>query len=207
VIHHRQRQEIWWFVPGSGYNTNQTVLIYNYGAGEASGSAFGAWSVRSGIEAASGVLLDTLFLTGNYAGQIYHQLSGNTYDGQSIPWRYQSPFLDFGNSLRRKRLKQLVCYIGQLGQVNLTLKTAWDFKRSQNQRESISLSVSPSNISSVFGSTSYGTAQYDSNALSLVSVTPNGSGKTFQVELSGNALNQPVDLHGYQLSAIVGGDR
>ncbi|MEM0951986.1 MAG: hypothetical protein AAGI66_07580 [Cyanobacteria bacterium P01_H01_bin.74] len=201
-LHLRSRQEVWWFVTASNSTTNQTVLVYNYGLVFNPG---GAWSRRAGLEAACGLVLNNTVYTGNYAGQIARQNSGNHYDGQPIAWVYRTGFYDFNAPRSRKRVREIVLQLKQISTLSLTVNLYWDFKRGSFHRQTRTLSVLPDASSATFGVARFGEDTYNVVGISTLRFTPSGSGRYFQLELTGEAIDAPVEIEGWQITVHYGG--
>jgi len=164
-----------------------------------------AWSRRSGISAACGLVSGDSLYTGSYDGFVNEQMRGNTYNGDAIAWTYKSPFYNLSAPRNRKRVRDIELFIKQLTQMNVTVKTAWDFRRGSSSRQSTTLTVTPDQSSSVYDIATYGNDDYDVAGLSVLRFTPPGSGQFFQMELSGGEAGKPVEIQGWTITAIYGG--
>jgi hypothetical protein len=198
ALHLRHRQEVWWFVPGGSATRNQTVLVYNYGINR-------AWSRRTGISAASGIVMNGNVYTGNHEGIIQQQLKGNNYHGQPIPWTYRTGFHDLAAPRIRKRLKDIELFLRQISNVDVTVNMYWDFRRGSGFKQSRTLTVVPDAASSIFGAARFGQDYYHFAGSSIFKFIPAGSGRYFQLELTGSAVNRPVEIEGWTATAIYGG--
>ena len=200
AIHLRNRQEVWWFVADGSATRNQTVLVYNYGINR-------AWSRRSGISAACGVSMNGRLYTGNYAGIIQQQLRGNNYNGQPIQWTYRSGFQDLSEPRLRKRIKDIELFLKQISSVTVTANVYWDFRRGSRYRQSRVLNVVPDASSCLYNSAVYGQDTYNLAGSSILKFMPAGSGRYFQLELTGQDADQPVEIEGWTITALYGGYR
>lgn len=200
AVHLRHRQEVWWFVPDGSSITNQLVLVYNYGVNR-------AWSLRTGLEASSGLVMSGNLYTGNYEGIVQQQLSGNSYNGQPIPWLYRTGFNEFRNPRIRKRIKDIELFLKQISNVDVTVNMYWDFRRGSSHKQTRNLSVLPDGASSVYNFAYYGQDYYNLSGSSVFKFIPNGSGSYFQMELTGQALDKPVEIEGWMVTVIPGGYR
>lgn len=200
VIHLRNRQEVWWFVPDGSSLYNQTVLVCNYGINR-------VWSKRSGIIAASGATLNGNLYTGNYEGIVQQQLKGNSYQGQPIPWVYRSGFHDFNQPRLRKRIKDIQLYLKQISHVDVTVNMYWDLRRGSQNKQKRTCTVIPDSASVTYGEASYGQDYFNQAGTSAFKFIPNGSGQYFQLELSGNDANSPVEIEGWTITTMYGGPR
>lgn len=201
AVHLPDRQEVWWAVPDGGSTQNQRILIMNYGTGGIT------WSRRSGIEAASGALLNGKLYTGDYSGLMHQQLTGSSYNGEPIPWTYRTPFYDLGNSCIRKRIRDVELYLKQLNAMSISVKTAWDIRRNQASQTERVLTIYPDSGSALFGTAVYGADLYGLAGVSIVPFMPDGSGRFFQIEFSGEAADQPIELQGWSITSIPGSYR
>ncbi len=200
ALHLRNRQEVWWVVSDGGSVQNQRVLVLNYGLGN-------SWSRRSGISAASGLVIDGKLYTGNYSGIIQQQLKGSSYNGSPIPWVYRTPFYELGSPRVRKRIKDVEVYLKQMATLDINVKFAWDIRRGSRAQQSRTASIVPDTSSSVYNEAVYGADEYGLLGLSIIRLIPEGSGKYFQMELSGNVSDKPVELQGWTITAMYGGLR
>lgn len=200
AVHLRERNEVWWAVPDGGSTQNQRILVLNYANGM-------SWSRRSGILAASGTMYNGRLYTGDYTGFLNQQLTGSSYNGSPISWTYRTPFYDFGNSRVRKRIRDVELYLKQLTETTIEVKTSWDIRRnnaSQNQR---TLTLYPDSGSSLFNSAVFGDDVYGLAGVSIVPFIPDGSGRFFQLELSGSVADKPVEIQGWTITALFGSYR
>jgi hypothetical protein len=200
AVHLRNRQEVWWFVADGSATQNQTVLVYNYGVNR-------AWSRRTGLSAASGVALNGKLYTGNYAGIVQQQLTGNSYNGQAISWTYRSGFQNFTEPRLRKRIKDIELFLKQISNVAVTVNMYWDFKRGSSNRQSRTLTVVPDASSSVYNIAIYGQDVYNLAGSSMFKFIPAGSGRYFQLELTGQDVDKPVEIEGWTITTLYGGYR
>jgi hypothetical protein len=198
AVHLRQRQEVWWFVPDSGYTENQTVLVYNYGINQ-------AWSRRSGISAASGTMRQGILYTGTYTGLVQQQLKGNSYNGQPISWTYRTGFMSFSAPRLRKRIKDIELFLKQISTVSVIVNCYWDFKRGSVNRQSRTLNVVPDASSSIYGAAIFGQDYYNVSGSSVFKFIPPGSGLYFQLEFTGQDTDKPVEIEGWNITTIYGG--
>lgn len=200
VVHLRDRKELWWFVPEGSTTQNRLVLVYNY-------HQQGAWSRRTGLSAASGVLINGRLFTGDYQGYIQQQLRGNTYAGQPIPWMYRTGFQEFSSHRVRKRIRDIEVYLRQVAELVLTVNMAWDFKRGSAHRQSRNFTVQPDSASCIFGIARFGQDFYNQTGTSCLCLIPSGSGRSFQLEFQGQSVNSPVEISGWTITTIQGGLR
>lgn len=200
AVHLRNRQEVWWFVADGSATQNQTVLVYNYGINR-------CWSKRTGITAACGVSMNGNLYTGNYGGIIQQQLKGNSYNGQPIRWTYRTGFQDLSSPRLRKRIKDIELFLKQISNVNVTVNMYWDFRRGSSQRQSRVLHVVPDASSSIYNTAVYGQDAYNVAGSSIFRFMPAGSGRYFQLELTGQDTDKPVEIEGWTITALYGGYR
>ncbi len=200
ALHLRNRQEVWWFVPDGSATQNQTVLVYNYGISR-------AWSKRTGLVAASGLVMHGNIYTGNYNGIVQQQMKGNSYNGQPIQWVYRSGFQEFSNPRVRKRIKDIELFLRQISNVDVTVNMYWDFRRSSHHRQTRTLTVVPDSSSSIYNVARYGQDYYNLLGSSVFKFIPAGSGKYFQLELTGQASDKPVEIEGWTVTVMYGGFR
>ncbi|MDH4379095.1 MAG: hypothetical protein QE263_04225 [Vampirovibrionales bacterium] len=195
TIHLRDRNEVWWAVPDGGSTQNQRILVMNYDNGL-------KWSRRSGVIAACGCVFQGQLFTGTYNGVLHRQCSGSSYNGAPISWTYRTPFYELGSPRQRKRIRDIELYLRQQSALSLTVKTAWDSRRSAASQETTTLTSTPDAESALFGLALFNADKYGLAGLSRVRLIPNGSGRSVQLELSGTAINQPIELQGWSITAL-----
>ncbi len=200
AIHLRNRQEVWWFVADGSAIQNQTVLIYNYGINR-------IWSKRQGIVAACGCTFNGKLLTGNYQGIVQQQLKGNSYNGQPVYWLYRTGFLDFDTPRQRKRIKDIQLYLKQISEVNVTVNMVWNLRRGSQNQQSRTVSLTPDSASTIYNQATYGADYYNRAGSACFSLIPAGSGQYFQMELTGNEADRPVEIEGWTITVLDGSTR
>lgn len=199
AVHLPYRHEVWWFVPEGSSTQNQRVLVLNYNQGKA------IWSRRWGITAACGVVINNRLYTGAYNGHVHRQLDGNTYAGDPVTWRYRTPFYPLGNRRQRKRIREVEVYMTQLANTAFEMKAAWDFVRSEVNKQTRTVPVTLNSQSVLYGSGEYGADRYDAAGVDRKRLILNGSGRSLQLEFSGTQTGQPVEIQGWSITTIEGG--
>ncbi|WMU93394.1 hypothetical protein EMOOHJMP_00201 [Microcystis phage MaAM05] len=200
AVHLRNRQEVWWFVADGSAIQNQTVLVYNYGINR-------IWSKRQGIVASCGCTFNGKLYTGNYQGIVQQQLKGNSYNGQPIGWIYRTGFLDFDNPRLRKRIKDIQLYLKQISEVNVTVNMSWNLRRGSQNQQSRTISLIPDSASTTYNQATYGADYYNRAGSACFSLMPAGSGQYFQMELTGNEADRPVEIEGWTITVLDGSTR
>ncbi|MEB3246167.1 MAG: hypothetical protein VKJ06_09325 [Vampirovibrionales bacterium] len=203
ALHDAAREQLWWVVPDGSASRNNRVLVQHV----ALRAQQPAWSLREGFEARCGVVLNETLYTGDYAGQIYIQQRGNTYEAAAIAWKYRTPFYTLGNPRTRKRIREVQVYCKQIAQVDLMIESAWDYRRAASRRHRQFVRVTPDAASAVYGSARYGENNYNESGSSLIRFTPPGSGQALQLTFYGTSADPPVALQGWQILSIDGGVR
>lgn len=200
AVHLRDRNEIWWGVTEAGSTQNQRILVFNYSNGKS------IWSRRSGITAACATEHNGILYTGTYNGFLQQQLVGSSYNGDPINWVYRTPFYDFGTPRQRKRIREVELYCKQLATMDVTVNTAWDIRRNASAQQNRTLTTQLHQGSALYGGTSlYGSETYGLAGVNVVTLVPNGSGRQFQLEFSGNAADLPIELQGWTITTMRGG--
>lgn len=200
AVHLRNRQEVWWFVAEGSAGQNQLALIYNYGINR-------CWSRRTGIKAACGLSMNGRLYTGNYAGIVQKQLTGNSYNGEPIPWTYRTGFQDFSSPRVRKRIRDIQLFLKQISSVTVTVNMYWDFRRGSQFRQTRACPVVLDQSTSAYNVAVFGQDYYNVAGSSTFKFIPFGSGQYFQLEFTGSAVDKPVEIEGWIISAFYGGTR
>ena len=200
-------REIWWFVSEGSSAENNRIYVLNLSEQRP------VWSLRTGINASSSLVLENQLYTGSYTGHIFQQLSGNTYNTEAFDWSYKTPFYHLGSPANRKRLVAVDLYLSHLGNEGVTLKTVWDFSQKSAQVMTAKLSGPESTSSSVYGTSIYGNTTYGESFVSvelnegILHFHPVGTGRYIQFELTGTMPGQSITVDGWRVSHIRGGRR
>ncbi len=200
AVHLPSRNEVWWFVPEGSALENKRVLVYHLDDRK------GRWSRRSGIVARCGMAVQQTLYTGGYDGHIQRQLYGNSYDGQPLTWQYRTPFYPLGQPSIRKRIREVEVFLTQLANATFNIKAAWDQMRSEARRQVRFITVNLNTQSVLYGSAVYGEDRYDAAGLYRKRLVLPGSGHSFQLEFTGSQTLKPVELQGWSITTIEGGD-
>lgn len=93
--------------------------------------AFWEWGSIRGIRAscvASGYIENQEYVVhGDFNGVVYRQETGNSFDGETIPTVYATPYLDFGDVFIRKTLHKVIFFIRPEGDVELSARFSYDW--------------------------------------------------------------------------------
>lgn len=146
-------------------------------------------------------------LHGNNAGHVMRQESGNSFNGEDVFSLYQTPWLDFEDTPKRKAIHKVWTFIRGQGNLNLKMSAVYDWENPEI--------LSPANYSLDFNNIAalYETAEYDMSAIydgtSLPVIRTNVEGSGYSVSLVYVTLdtNVPHDIQGYAIEFMMGDRR
>lgn len=162
-----------------------------------------AWSTTYGIHPYSGhsayVGDNELAIIGAVSsGYVYQLESGNSFDGESISYIYQSPYLTFEDSTLRKVLYKIDLYTKIDGAISTNLNVLFDYENAGVQQPPSFLINETGNFS-VYGTALYGTGTYSGSAYPVFKKNILGSGFVGSIKISGFDTNAPHRLDSFVL--------
>jgi hypothetical protein len=123
-----------------------------------------AWSILRGFNAYccdSNYLGSAEFIVFGHPsnGYVYRQESGNTFDGATIPYVYQTPFYTFGDENIRKVIQKFHLYVRQTGDLDINVSLSYNYGDSNYPRPP-SVRVRAASGAAMYGSAIYGLSRY-----------------------------------------------
>lgn len=195
VSHQPSRQEIWFGIPTGASTEVDKILVYRYFGNPQQGG--GVWSIRTGFDATSFALNDSVLYTGATDGYINKWFTASGYAGSGINWVYRFPFWDLGAPYQHKRLQMLRAYF--LVQQTETITIGYRWRRSDNftlaKTTAKTLDGATSGLWDVaFWDVDY--YSYDDGTLVYVQMPVYGNGKQCQFEVSGTTGDSGITFLG-----------
>lgn len=186
-VHLPFRREVWWAVPTNGSVQNDKVIVYKYPT-PGDPQSLPKWSIRT----AAGVFFPKAaeifkrdFYAGLYSGILGLMFDASTYGGTAIPYRYEYPYVDFGNEKQMKRVVGADAHFKIRGDLSATLSTRWK-GGGNNDSFSNALTLSTELGGAVYGTAEYGTDYYgEQEEMKVVFKVP-GNGQRVKFTLEGN---------------------
>jgi hypothetical protein len=157
------------------------------------GSSDLRWSTLKGFKVYSAYshyvpTTQELIVFSNDEPYVFQMESGNSFDGETIPWTYQSPFLSLTDTVKRKTLYKIHLYIRARDDFQAQLNVKLDFDEPQviqpptiNLTTTNSLTFRYNQTNSVFGTTRFSgqnQVQFDAQTF--------GNGVTFSIKIAGD---------------------
>jgi hypothetical protein len=198
ALHDPIEKELWWCLPTGSSSICNEVWVQNYA------NTPHKWSLRSGLSMTCGNTLPLgQLLTGTNSGVWVQQRQGNSYNGASIPWQLISATYTLGDLSTLSRLTMIDVYLGNIGNEELEASGTWELGYEGSDTLSPAVTLVGGGVD-VYGTSLFNTARWGSQAKGIARLYPEGSGRLFELSLSGEMPQQPVTITGYSLSYIEG---
>ncbi len=152
--------------------------------------------------------------TGNVEFNVFGDINGKvhvfessaaTFDGTSIKWTYQTPYIDFGDIGIRKGVHKVFVNMKPEGDVEGELATIYNYQDSLTpQPEAYALVLQ--NPTSYFGQGVYGLATYGAGIFANEPIHTEGSGHTCSFRVTDTDLvDDPFTVESLQINFVPGG--
>ncbi|MBW2992515.1 hypothetical protein KY345_04830 [Candidatus Woesearchaeota archaeon] len=183
-----------WSFTESGHSTNNICFVYDY-IGK-------RWSTWTGINASCFAVVkndedEDELLAGTYDGYI-NRLNRDTYNdnGSAYTMSISTPFMSFGNPIVNKQFNELFIFLKPQGDSTLDVYYRIDNQISEH------LTFSQAGTSGTFG-----TFRFDLDALGGGALVPRsqslfGDGKTIQLTIEQDGLNEGAEIYGFGFEFI-----
>jgi hypothetical protein len=200
ALHDPIQKELWWCVPTESSTVCNEVWVQNYSQSPHK------WSLRKGLNMTCGHTLPLgQLLSGDASGRWHQQRKGHTYNGTNIPWRLISSTYSLGDFNTQSRLTTIDVYLSRVGAENFDAYGSWEMGYDGGDSLTPSVTVSAGGLD-MYGLGFFNTARFGSHAKGIARLYPEGSGRLFELTLSGVIPSQPIAITGYSLTYIEGGD-
>ena len=199
ALHDPIQKELWWCLPTGSSTVCNEVWVQHYS------STPYKWSLRTGLSMTCGNTLPLgQLLTGDSSGKWLQQRNGNTYNGSPITWKLSSATYSLGDLSQVSRISKIDVYLANVGVEDLNAEGTWElgYDGSDALMPSIQLSGGGTDL---YGTGFFNTARFGSQAKGVARVYPEGSGRLFELTLSGELPSQPIAISGYSITYIEGG--
>ncbi|MBY0545807.1 MAG: hypothetical protein K2W95_00810 [Candidatus Obscuribacterales bacterium] len=213
AIHHPQTQEVQFWFPlltvDAGQNKSCLVMSYNTGAPP--GVIQPAWSTKNGFAINSAIELRGTMYGGSYAGFVQKHYTGDTYNGDSILFRYVSALISISNLLQSFRFKELAIVTDGGNQKFAATVTFFNSLEDGSTRRTAAEPNSKTITGGVVGGTTFptwtlGTSAFPSEHLKKHKFTPRGRGWAAEVELGFTSTSgDGLDYSGLIYTLSIGG--
>lgn len=194
VAHDKAGSRVIWFYPGPGSTENNRALVWEYD--------IEAWVPFTGMEAHSTLVYSDVagssrVFAGGYDGNINEIGLGIYSDGgEAYTARYITPWYDYGDYGRRKRILEVLFANGN-GGYNVDIYYQWDFEASWHHLGNLS-DLIPGG-SATWGSATWGDFIWGRGPEGLVRVHPHGSGKVFRMKLENSTVDTTFEVLGWSM--------
>lgn len=126
-------------------------------------------------------------------GYVYRMEVGNSFDGEPIPFVFETPYMPLDDPKLRKTIYKHTVYIRGLGQIALTCQLKFDYGVSNKIQPPPFDLISGDNGAFYYGALSslYGTAVYSVRPLDLFFNNTIGAGFVVSIKYSGTSAGPP----------------
>lgn len=171
--------QIYLHVPTGAGTTNTQVYAFD--------AKTRAIQPRSGITAACGAIINRTFYTGDYSGQIYQQLTTDSYNGSAIESHWESKWIAIGGLKNKKKFKHLLIDFESAGLATITVQ--WQIMRMDGTIKT--LSKSSVNVSDgTWDDATWDTDVWDSETGKMFKKNNLGRGRAIKVKIINNNANE-----------------
>lgn len=214
IVIREKNQYRLWYTDLTNPDLAQRGLIAAYTYDSTNGTL--SWNY-SELESLGVTCLDNSFylgkeriLHGNLSGDVNEMEKGHTFNGRTIPFLYQSPFVDMGDISLRKNIHKVFIMTKPEGEVQLGLELRYDYESSDVHQPAI---YPMEQISSPFiwgdPTTIWGdvTIKWGATDLPRRDIYTEGSGKvvSFRIKSLGLIQDYPFDIQSLQVDLTTGG--
>lgn len=146
------------------------------------------------------------FLLGDDTGQLYDGYSVYSDGGSAIDFEYYTPFMDLGSPNVPKRFKQVIVWVDEIGDWDLTLDYWSGYRAALLQKSTLISPISgiASNETALWDVAFWDQAFWDDYTprlrgivYNLNNVGGNSEGDCLRLRFRNNGVDQPVTIHGY----------
>ncbi|MBX2861181.1 MAG: hypothetical protein KTR14_08095 [Vampirovibrio sp.] len=188
VVHHRPKNQIWFFYPDGSSAQNNKVLVFDYN--------LQAWTRREGFMASCGIALNGKPTVGTYDGNIHKHDFGGNYDGGVIKAHYKTPWYGFNSFPVTKRVRSIDLSVVRLGDWFVNMHSSWDYQTSSG---AFTFNQSPGQRA-LWGEALWGFDVWSGESSGQIrKVSSIGFGKTLQLRFFNNFADQPFHILGWDI--------
>ena len=189
MVHHRLKNQIWFFYPDGASVESNRVLVFDYN--------LQAWTRREGFKASCGIELNGHPVVGTYDGNVHRHDFGGSYNGSAIRAYYKTPWYGFNQYPVTKRIRSIDLSVVRLGNWDVSMNSAWDY---QTPSASFSFDQSSKGSNALWGSALWGIDFWSGESSGQIrKLSGVGFGKTLQLQFFNNQANQPFHILGWDI--------
>lgn len=182
-------RQVWFHIPTGSDSQNENIYVYDV--------LTGAITLREGIVASCGAVVNRIYYTGTYSGQILQQLSGNSYNGTAIESRWESKWIAIGGLDVKKIFRSLLIYFETSGTATITVQ--WQIMKMDGSVQSGAKS-SESAGGNVYDVGEYDEAVFDVGGETIFKKNNLGRGRALKLIITNNNLNEQWKVNRIELS-------
>lgn len=134
---------------------------------------------------------------GDYAGNVYRQEVGSSFNGGEIQATYSTPHLDFGEPMIRKKLRDIHAFVRSEGTVNLVVSLSFDWGDNDKPVPDSDVITDAENTAYQYGDGSqYGDVGvvYGAGIYPLLKKSTQGTARAFQLTFSTAGTESPYSI-------------
>lgn len=159
-------------------------------------------SLYSGIAYLPTSDLDELFISGDGSGNVYSLFSAQADSGSSVPFSYETKFLDLGLKSTAKRFHKVIIWTTETTDADVTLDWWTTYRSNQDAKNTMSRPASTSVTEAVWDLGYWDVADWDDSSVALNPVVFNlqsiGAieGDCIKFKISQTDANAPITIAG-----------
>lgn len=185
VIPNKSQVRFFFSDPGDPENTTNGIIG---SLRESSDGLMWEWGELKGIRASSttqGYIQTKQFiLHGDYNGKVYRQEMGNSFDGNPIKATFQTTYLDFGESQRRKTIRNVNIFVRPEGNLTLNMNVSNDYGATFTVNPAGYTTVSEGVVAKYGTSVTYGMPGLTYGSKTVPVMVSNVQGSFFSTQLT-----------------------
>lgn len=148
-----------------------------------------------------------IVLFANGDGYVYNMENGNTFNGDSIPATFRTPFFTINDPNVRKQLHKIQLFTDPKGTIELDVTVKYDFDAPEYvQPDSIPVTNTATDVA-LYGRAVYGEARYGGTLRKLFNINAVGSGEVISLQFTSDTTNPPFSLDAVSLQYLQSGRR
>lgn len=181
-VHLPARREVIFGIPTGGSSTVNKWVVYKYPSAQ---DEVAKWSVRTGITHPAGLVYKNKVYFGTTNGYLSDWFTSSTYDGTTINWEYEYPYVDLGGEGQHKRIPTVFGHFKASINTSATLSSKWLGGGNNNSR-GVSKNLSAQSSAAVYNTAIYGTDRYGAQVERKVPFKTYGNGERVKFTVRGN---------------------
>jgi hypothetical protein len=147
---------------------------------------------------------DEYIIHSDFAGNVYRQEQGSSFNGDPITTTYSTPYLDFNDPTLRKTLRKIYVFLRPEGALNLSMILNYDWN-SVNTLNPTGYDLENLGGDSIYGVGIYGISVYATTPPPIIFNNVQGSGFSVKATFVTNQNDVPFSIQGIVFEFSVNG--